>query len=249
MTLKKTIFLIILILIGTCVLVAWSSINKQGQDRVQIENRIPAIGVVSLREKRKLKDSVNFELIIRNVSNRPIIAVTLRHENSQESPNTIETSAIDGLSGDWRLMPNAAANMFFSVPLTGNAKVIIASVMYEDGATEGDAFLSEQMKNKREGIKFALQKFIPILQKGKNLPTEDIPDEIIQALTNEVINAEKQGVPQTFLRGFIDTKNLVISDLNELKRFKQEQRNNPEFTPKNHFQKRLNSLERTFSKL
>jgi hypothetical protein len=238
----------ILIVISISVLVAWKSLGNN-QDRVQLLNETSAISIVSLRQVNQVKDRTTFQLIVRNVSPKPIISVNLRQEDKNTSKNTIETSGVGGFTTNWRLLPNATVNMYFTAASEGNIRLTIAAVMYEDGITEGDSFVVEELKKERAGVKFAFQRFLPILQMAKQLQTNDIPDGMIQSMINEIESINRQRIPQVLWKGFTDAKNDVVSNLKDFLQVKEKQRGNPQFKANDDFQKRLERIEMVLVKL
>lgn len=233
---------------GLVLIVAWSSAQSQVQNRVQIINKLTSIRAESVREINRGEHLSQFETIVRNVSPQPIKAITLKIEDSQTVQDSIDTSSANGLNNDWVLMPNETVNMRFDAALGGNVRVIFVAVMFDNGNTEGDRYFTEQLKNKKEGIKLAYQRILPILRRTSNLLTDDVPDEALEAMINEVKSIDQTNIPQELTVGFLNGRTDIVSSLEYLKKQKNNPRKNRPLKPKEICLKNLARIERVLGK-
>lgn len=213
-----------LVTFGLILVVTWKFVEVRTQDRVQIINRVGSIRAESLKQVSQSEHLFHFEVTVRNISPQPIKAITLKIEDAQASQTSISTSNVNGLSNDWVLMPNETVRMLFDVPITGKVRAIFVAAMFDNGNTEGDNYFTEKLKNKKEGIKLAYQRILPILRRNSNLLTDDSTDEVFDGIINEIKSIDQASIPEQLKIGFLDGKNDLVSSINYLK----GQRNNPQ---------------------
>ena len=107
-TLRK-LFLMVVISLGIIGLVAWKSIQTGSQTRVHIENKMTTIvRVEGLKERTTIANSTAFEMVVRNISPKPISIVTIKQDDEQTAAEkgVITTFGVDGLVDGRDLMPN-----------------------------------------------------------------------------------------------------------------------------------------------
>ncbi|HEY0049916.1 MAG TPA: hypothetical protein VGB68_11550 [Pyrinomonadaceae bacterium] len=93
--------------------------------------------------------------------------------------------------------------------------LILDAVLFEDGNGEGEATQLKRLQDNREGVRIVFQKAVAFARRLSAANEISKIDILAQALEKE-LEAEFKKVPADLKGGFMDGKNLIITDLKEL---------------------------------
>jgi hypothetical protein len=210
--------MLLVTLSSAAVVITWAT-NKQNNntDGLRLENKTRSLTVESVKNVGESQGRSRFAVTVRNGYDKPIVAYSIRVEDSSTGKDTISAVERGGLVDDWSLLPNATDIAHVSASSEGNVVLTIFAVMFEDGTGDGDMDDLTRLQEVRAGIKLAYQRIAPILHRTANQMGEVVSDEVAHSLEGEVASISDKGVPINLRRGFAQAKAYIGSELRQLK--------------------------------
>lgn len=236
--------LVMLMLIA--VVVAWATNGHHNTDRLRIENKTRSLTVESVTDLEEVQGRSRFAVTVRNGYDKPIVAYSIRVEDSSTDKDTISASERGGLVDDWSLQPNATDVAHAFAASGGEVVLTIFAVLFEDGTGDGDTNALTRLQEVRAGIKLAYQRIAPILRRAASQNRAVISEAAIQSLEDEVASISDREVPMNLRRGFDQAKGYIDS---ELKNLKDNLHSEPGLKSGAEIDKKAKEIEKALAKL
>lgn len=243
---------ILLVMSITAAAIVVSATNGRNHtDRLRIENKTRSLIVESVKDLGAIravaqKEVSRFEVVVRNGYDKPIVAYSIRVEDSSTGKDTISAVERGGLVDDWALEPNGTDAAHVSTASEGEVVLTLFAVMFEDGTGDGDTDDLTRLQETRAGVKMAYEQIAPVLRRAISDNKFVMSDAAIQSLEDEVATITDRDVPQNLTRGFAQAKSYIGLELSDLK---EKLRAKPNLEHRAEINKRLEKIEKALAKL
>lgn len=240
----------LVILIAT-VAVVWATHGRPGADRVRIENKTRSLAVVSVNDLGAVQAGTQtghnqFDVTVRNSSDKPVAVYSIRVQDSLTDKDSIRAVERGGLTDNWSLPPNGTDVVRVTAASAGDVVLTVYAVMFEDGAGEGDRSDLRRLHEVRAGVKLAYKRLAPILRRAAKENGTAAADAAVQALRDEVASVSETGVPLNFRRGFVQARDFVGIELDDVK---GKLRSDPNLKHGAEVGKKLEQIEKALARL
>ena len=239
------VWVIAFVAIATIMIIASPKQISSNTDRLRLENKTRSLMIESVKNLGEGQGRSRFSLTLRNGYDKPIIAYSIRVEDSSTDKDTISAVERGGLVDDWSLPPNATDTSHVTAS-EGDVVLTIFAVMFEDGTGDGDVNDLTRLQETRAGVKLAYQRITPILRRAASENREVVSDEVTHSLEGEVASINDKGVPRNLRRGFAQAKAYIGSELKELK---DKLRSEPGLKYGEEINKKAKAIEKALAKL
>jgi hypothetical protein len=218
---------------------------QQIKDEIRVENKTNSLSIESVTKISKQANPKRFRITVKNNSGKNIVAYSFQQIDDampKDSYNGIETN---GAMIGWMLEPGKTDSTLASSFAAGEVLMILNAVLFEDGTGEGEAAQIRKLQNNRDGVRLVYQKAVSLTRKLTAANEISKIDVLAQALEKE-LEAELQKTPADLKSGFVDGKNLIITDLKELADKSQSAQS---FQPREAIEKTILKFEGILAKL
>src|SRR5919112_3231735 len=130
-------------------------------DKPHISNETQALRVASFTDLGGAGQKHTFEIIVENVSDRPVVEYTF----SKRDGSALTTS---GATTGWALAPGESDVV--KAELEGEESLTLAALLFADDTGQGDAGEVARMKDYRKGVEEQYLRALPMLREAKNAP-------------------------------------------------------------------------------
>lgn len=207
-----------LILIAVCATLAISGLrfglsnaNVPSQSKVRIQNRSPKFVVQHIDIHQS-----SFSVVLRNDYDKTITAFSVGSATNHTRTELIGT--------DQTISPGAIKVKDYDFPPSGPQEysTTIQAVIFEDGTSEGDPQIIKEFRDNRMGEKAQLSRIIPLLQRVLDAPDGKVV-KLLERVRSEIANLPERQHQESFdyCAALQDTKNLVLSKIDELHQLQQ----------------------------
>jgi hypothetical protein len=241
------VWVIAFVAIATIMIIASPKQIGSNTDGLRLENKTRSLMIESVKnlgggQGRRSR----FAVTVRNGYDKPIVAYSIRVEDSSTDKDTISAVERGGLVDDWALPSNTTDTSHVSASSEGEVVLTIFAVMFEDGTGDGDGNELTRLQETRAGVKLAYQRITPILRRAASENREVVADEVTHSLEGEVASISDKGVPMNLRRGFAQAKAYIGS---ELKQLKDKLRSEPGLKYGEEIDKKAKAIEKALAKL
>lgn len=215
------------------------------KDEIRIENKTNSLSIESVTKISKQANAKRFRITVKNNSGKNIVAYSFQQIDDmtpKDSYNGIETN---GAMIGWTLAPGKTDSTLVGSFAVGEVSLILNAVLFEDGTGEGEAARIRKLQDNRDGVRLVYQKAVSIARRLTAANEISKIDVLAQALEKE-LEAELQKTPADLKGGFVDGKNLIITDLKELADKSQSAQS---FQPREAIEKTISRFESILAKL
>ena len=200
----------------------WARRANHGIPQLQIANKTRSLIVESITEldsaqvgKKTLR---RFKVTVKNGYSQPVVAYAFQQQDKSVGQGTSAAVETNGAAIGWVLAPNATDETQFSVPSEGDVVITLAAVLLKDGTGDGDVGTVSRLKENRAGVKLAYEQIVPLLRPGPTSDQDPGSEAVIEAVENHIsFAADERKVERNLRRGFREAKELIVTDLRELK--------------------------------
>jgi hypothetical protein len=214
--------LLLVLLTAIAGVVGWARKGGNSTDQPRIENQTRALIVESVAEletsqRQPQNKRRTFKLIVRNGYSQPLVAFSLRQQDSGVGEGSVAGMETNGATNGWVLPPNGTETTFFGAPAEGEVVITLAAVLLADGTGDGDFQALSRLREVSSGVKMAYQQILPLLRREANSTEGVAPEIAVQSLEDQIAAiSEEKDVPPNLRRGFHEGKEFLINDLKEL---------------------------------
>jgi uncharacterized protein (UPF0147 family) len=240
------VWVIAFVAIATIMIIASPKQINSNTDGLRLENKTRSLIIESAKNLGEGQGRSRFALTVRNGYDKPVIAYSIRVEDSSTDKDTISAVERGGLVDDWSLPPNATDTAHVAASSEGDVVLTIFAVMFEDGTGDGDVNDLTRLQETRAGVKLAYQRITPILRRAASENREVVSDEVTHSLEGEVASINDKEVPRNLRRGFAQAKAYIGSELKELK---DKLRSEPGLKYGEEINKKAKAIEKALAKL
>lgn len=240
----------LVILIAT-VAVVWVTHGYTRADRVRVENKTRSLAIVSVNDLGTIKAGPQtllskFAVTVTNISDKPVAVYSIRVEDSSTNKGSISAVERGGFTDNWTLPPNGTDVVQVTAASEGEVVLTAYAVMFEDGTGEGDKNDLRRLHEVRAGVKLAYQRIAPILRRAAKEDGTVAAEAAMQALGDEVASVSETDVPVNFRRGFVQAKDFVGIELDDVK---GKLRSDPSRKRGAEIGKKLEKIEKALARL
>jgi len=188
---------------------------QQNKDDIRVENKTDSLSIESVTKINKQTNPTRFRVIVKNTSGKNIVAYSFQQVDDASPKDAYQGIETNGAMIGWALPPNKTDSTLVSSFAEGEVLLILNAVLFEDGTGEGEAAPIKRLQDNRAGVKLVFQKAVAFARKLSVSNDTSRVNTLTQALEKE-LEAELQKVPANLKGGFVDGKNLIITDFREL---------------------------------
>jgi hypothetical protein len=145
-----------------------------------------------------------FEIIVENVSDRPVVEYTF----SKRDGSALTTS---GATTGWALAPGESDVV--KAELEGEESLTLAALLFADDTGQGDAGEVARMKDYRKGVEEQYLRALPMLREAKNAPAsaeaKDVSDALSRRLASLPVPAVGEGNSAGKAAGLHDARQFI----------------------------------------
>lgn len=194
--------------------------NASSKDReIKVKNRTRAFKVVGIE-----RTGQDIKLNLRNDYDKNITAFAISPVNHRYLVR------VDLVDSDEVIAPQASYAKEFTLPdsQTNDAIIIIRSVVFQDGTSDGDAEISGRILDNRLGERTQMQRVAALLDETLKSPNAKLPKELynLKARIRDLPTDSEQGVSVYFRGGLHSAKENAIRYVENIEQRRSQDKNN-----------------------